>query len=666
MGKPHYRLFLPLVLWSLLLLASQSSAQETSETDSGQPNRLASEPSVYLQQHAHNPVDWYPWGEEALEKARRENKPILLSIGYSSCHWCHVMEKEAFSDPEIAKILNEHFVCIKVDREERPDVDHVYMTALQTFQQMLGQRPSGGWPLNVFLTPDAEPFFGGTYFPARDGDRGTATGFLPLITNIRELWRDREEALRSDAKQVADATRQALDAQRPDPLFEIDPKLVTSALEGLSEQFDETWGGFQYSEISSQVPKFPEPANLMLLLELERADSGLSDELRAQARRMLLVTLDRLQQGGIHDVLAGGFHRYSTDRFWRVPHFEKMLYDNAQLLSVFAEAAVRFERPDYRHTARSIADFMIRDLSTEHGLAASIDADSEGEEGRYYVWEQRELRELLTEAEFASAAAMWGVAGEPNFEEQFHVLAGAETIADVAQRQQVAIEPWLESLEPIREKLLAHRIMRVAPRTDSKFVTAWNALAIAGLADAGRLLNEPEYVAKATAIAEFITTRMVDAEGNLHRTLSGDSPTVLGFLDDYACTVHGLLTLHRATGDDRWLQQAATLHVKMTEFFEDAESGGFFMTHDGHDSLLARAKDPIDSVIPAANSLAATNAVELLERGAPGIDAEQIARTIRSVGSVLKRMPEAMPWMILAIHRSEAQGSEGESNDSER
>ena len=377
-------------------------------------NRLAKETSPYLLQHAHNPVDWYPWGDEALAKAKKEGKLIFLSVGYSSCHWCHVMERESFLDDEIAAYLNKHFVCIKVDREERPDIDSIYMTALQVYNQLAGTGRGGGWPMSMFLTPEAEPVFGGTYFPARDGDRGPSTGFLTLVKRVNEVWEKTPDRIREDGKTIVKYTKAELEAKRPAVLTPIDEKLYESVQKELASQFDEKWGGFGYSEMNDNRPKFPEPSNLAYLID--RVQRSKDEE----AKRMLVATLEKMEMGGIRDHLGGGFHRYSTDRFWRIPHFEKMLYDNGQLAGIYAEAYRLTGREDFRRVCEEMCDCILREMTDENGgFYAAIDADSEDEEGKFYRWEKAEVQKLLTKDNINYSPSCTGSPGSPTSRRSF-------------------------------------------------------------------------------------------------------------------------------------------------------------------------------------------------------------------------------------------------------
>ena len=611
-------------------------------------NRLAQETSPYLLLHAHNPVDWYPWGPEALEKAKREGKLIFLSIGYSSCHWCHVMEREAFSDPEIAELLNRSFVCIKVDREERPDVDQIYMTSLYVFNELSGVGGGGGWPLSMFLTPEAKPFFGGTYLPARDGDRGVQTGFLTLLKRIQKVWKDSPTALRSDADRVTEVTQLQLAGERPNPLFRLENDALVNGLESLSEQFDREHGGFGFNPEDSQRPKFPEPSNLILLLEQLKKDPK-----DAKTREMLVTTLDHLYQGGIYDQLAGGFHRYSVDRFWHIPHFEKMLYDNAQLISVYAQAYELTGNQDYRRVVEETVQFLEREMRDESGAYwSALDADSEGEEGKFYRWTAAELRELLnSDEQWAIAAATWGVGGEPNFEDQDYVLLLSRSQEETAKQQGVELQAWLEKLRPLRERLLEARGKRERPLTDTKLLTSWNGLAIRGLADAGRCLQDPELQKMGERVADAVLSQLVDDKGRLYRTQGQDQPILKAYVDDYANLIDGLIALHECTGNERWLGEAERLMSLQLELFWDEEGGGFYFTADDHESLLARAKNPVDNVVPSGNSISALNLIYLAKALNRPEWLDQAETTLRSVSTLMQQTPSAVPRMLVVSER---------------
>lgn len=612
-------------------------------------NRLAKETSPYLLGHAHNPVDWYPWGDEALAKAKKEGKLILLSIGYSSCHWCHVMERESFEDEEIAATLNKHYVCIKIDREERPDIDHQFMTALRIFQQLSGGRGGGGWPLTMILTPEAKPFFGGTYFPARDGDRGQATGLLTLARRVQELWEAKADKIRQDAATVADFTRRELEGAPLAPAAKLDAALVASVQAALAEDFDPKFGGFGFSASNPQRPKFPEPSNLVFLLNrVQRAKD-------AQAREMLIFTLERMAAGGIYDQVGGGFHRYSVDRMWRIPHFEKMLYDNAQLASIYAEAGVLFDREDFKRVARETIDFLLRELrdANEGGFYAALDAETEGEEGKFYRWTREELQMALSKEEYALAAQIYGFREPPNFEEEWYVPELAHSLVDVAQERKETEPQLVAQLRPIRDKLLAVRNRRPRPLTDSKVLTAENGLAIRGLADAGRLLGEEKYLVFAEEAANFVLKHLReeqgDRRGRLLRTYAGGTAKLPAYLNDYAFLVDGLVALHRASMDERWLTAAEQLQEQQLALFSDDKRGGFFFTASDHEVLLARMKDPVDGAMPAGSSVAVSNLLTLATLTNKPEYVQRAERAIQSTAALLESSPTAVMRMATNI-----------------
>jgi len=608
-------------------------------------NRLAEETSPYLLMHAHNPVRWMPWGEEALAKAKRENKLIFLSIGYSSCYWCHVMERESFMDEKIAEELNEHFVPVKVDREERPDVDAIYMRAVQA---MTGR--GGGWPLSVFLTPEAGPFIGGTYYPPYT--RGDRIGFFQVLERVKTAWSEQEAAVLQRAEQVTEHLKSTM-RSRPVVIGELDQGLVRSVGDALAEQFDARYGGFGFDEAEPKRPKFPEPSNLLFLIEKLRQDGD-----DHQTRKMLLTTLERMAGGGIYDHLGGGFHRYSTDRFWRVPHFEKMLYDNGQLASVYALAYERTGRENFRRVAAGICDFVLRDMTDEAGgFYSAIDAETDEHEGLYYIWKQDELKSLLSEAEFSLLAGVYGVAGEANFE-GYHVLAQDRTLAEIAAAYQQTEAELVDRLNKVEAKLLAVRQEREHPLIDTKILTAWNGLMIGGLADTGRILQEPRYIEAASRAARFVLDKLRTDDGRLLRSYRAGQAKLNGYLDDYAMLVSGLLSLHEATGEEQWLTAAAELTEKQIELFGDEQGGGFFFTSHDHPQLILRSKDPVDGAIPAGNSVAAENLLQLaaaLDR--PGY-AERAEKTMLAATSMLQRAPLAMTRMATAVAKHLARTAE--------
>ncbi|MFP6613240.1 MAG: thioredoxin domain-containing protein [Pirellulales bacterium] len=608
------------------------------------PNHLAKETSPYLLLHAHNPVDWYPWNEETLAKAKKENKIIFLSIGYSSCHWCHVMERESFMDEEIAAVLNKHFVCIKVDREERPDVDKIYMTALQVFNQLSRSGRGGGWPLSMFLTPAGQPFFGGTYFPARDGDRGVATGFMTLLTRVQEVWKRDPDSIRKDGATLTRFTKLDLEGGQLPGDLKIDKKLLAAAQEQLGAQYDPKYGGFGFNPAVAQRPKFPEPSNLLFLID--RVKKTGSEE----AKAMLVGTLERMALGGIRDHLGGGFHRYSVDRFWRIPHFEKMLYDNGQLATVYTEAYLLTRREDFRRVLEEMLRFVLREMtSPEGGFYSALDAESEDVEGMFYRWEKAQVQKLLTADEFKLFASVYGLDAAPNFEEHYFAPQLSRPFAETADDRKQTEAELEQQLAPIRKKLFDARARRERPLTDTKILTSWNGLMIRGFADAGRGLKDESYVVAARRAARFVLEKLRTDNGRLLRTYGQGRAKLNAYLNDYAFFIDGLIALHRATGDGQWLAAADQLMQKQLELFWDSKSGGFFFTSDDHETLLARAKNPIDGAQPSGNSVSAQNLLFLADALGKPVYRERAKATIRSFGGLLERSPAAATRMLVAV-----------------
>ena len=592
-------------------------------------NRLARESSPYLLLHAENPVDWFPWGEEAFEKARREDKPLFLSVGYSSCYWCHVMERESFSDPEIARQLNDGFVSIKLDREERPDLDEIYMAATQLLTQ------SGGWPNSLFLTHDLKPFFAGTYFPPRD--RMGRPGFPRVLTALREAWALRREGVLEQAEALAEAMREHLGGSGSGSLP--DAGIVGRAQAALARRFDPEWGGF------GPAPKFPSPANLFFLLD--RARGG--DE---QAREMLVVTLDRMARGGIHDQIGGGFHRYSTDGRWLVPHFEKMLYDNAALAVLYAEAAPLAPAEGFARTARRTLDFVLAELTEdEGGFRSAIDAETDGEEGAYYTWREEELGSALSEAERAVLAPVYGFDGSPNFEGRRYVLHLPRSLEEQARSAGIPVEALLERVEPGRKTLLAARSRRKRPLVDDKVLVDWNGLMIGSMARASGPLGEPRYLEAAIRAAEFLLDRLVDASsGLLLHSFRAGVAKVPALLDDYAFLVDGLLAIQAATGDGRWLADASRLAAEQEQRLWDQEGGGYFTApEDPH--LLVRPKAAHDGPAVSGNGVAALNHLELARLTGEARHAERAEQLLRCFGSTVEQWPLGHLTLVRALMR---------------
>jgi hypothetical protein len=556
------------------------------------PNRLSRESSPYLLLHAENPVDWYPWGEEAFTRAREEDKPIFLSVGYSTCYWCHVMERECFSDSGIAREMNEGFVAIKLDREERPDLDEIYMAATQLLTR------SGGWPNSLFLTHDLKPFFAGTYFPPRDAMG--RPGFPRVLASLREAWGLRRAEVLNQAETIAEAMGEHLSAGAA-PRAVPEASLADSAQAALAARFDAAWGGF------GRAPKFPSPSNLEFLLDRAPHDD--------EALQMLRATLDHMARGGIHDQLAGGFHRYSTDAEWLVPHFEKMLYDNAALALLYAEADRLAPGNGFAAVARATLDFVLAELTgPEGGFLSAIDAETDGHEGAYYTWTSAELKDALTAEDHALLGAIYGFDGPPTFEHDRYVLHLPAPLAERARALGGTEGELRIRLEPGRRALLAARARMKRPLVDDKVLTDWNGLMVGAMARAGELLAEPRYLSAAKRAADFLLAKLVEPEsGTLLHAWRGGRAHIPAFLDDYAFLVEGLLRLHAATGEAPYLAEAVRLHGEQERRLGDAAAGGYFAA--GEDPrLLFRAKPAYDGAVASGNGITVLNLLEMSER----------------------------------------------------
>ena len=595
----------------------------------GPTNRLAEASSPYLLLHAHNPVDWYPWGEEALRRAREEDKPIFLSVGYSTCYWCHVMERESFSDPAIAERMNRDFVNIKVDREERPDLDEVYMAATQV---MAGQ---GGWPNSVFLTPQLLPFYAGTYFPPED--RYGRPGFPTVLASLAAAWKQRRSDVDSQAREMGEALERVLEGSSGPATRLPGPEALDRSLLDLERGFDGSWGGF------GSAPKFPTPGNLFLLHEL--ADS------QPQAAKMLEVTLDRMARGGIYDQLGGGFHRYATDREWKIPHFEKMLYDNGLLLEAYALEWRRRADPEAERVIRETAAFLARELTgPEGGFWSALDAETDGREGAFYAWPREQLLEILGQEEFGFLAPIYGFDGPPFFEGEY-VLHLPFPLAEQAERRRKGRDDLLAEIEPLRRKLLKARSLRRRPLTDDKLLADWNGTAIAGLALAGEVLDDAGLVDQASRAAEFVLATMRGADGALVHSWRDGRSGPAAFLSDYAFLVRGLLALDRVGGDGRWLEAAADLASEQIDRLGDP-AGGFFVAERRND-LLFRSKEVFDGAMPGSNSVAALNLLELARRTGERRWAAAAEKTLRAFSGLLESHPAAVRTMALVAGRYE-------------
>jgi len=589
------------------------------------PNRLASQTSPYLLQHANNPVDWYPWGTEAFERARAEDKPIFLSVGYSACHWCHVMEQESFEDQATALLLNVNFVPVKVDREERPDVDSVYMDAVHA---VAGR---GGWPMSVFLTPDGEPFYAGTYFP-KTGRQGMAS-FKEVLDQLAGLWEtQRDEVLTAAARLTADI-RQARDTLATSASGELPgAETLHDAAARLSYEFDEADGGW------GGPPKFPQPMVVEFLLRRYRqTDDG-------RLMRMASETLDAMAAGGLYDHLGGGFHRYATDLHWRIPHFEKMLTDNAQLARVYLSAWELTGLERYRRVVTDTLDYVLREMTDPAGgFYSAQDADTEGEEGRFFVWTPGRIIEALEGTpEAADGGAelfltAYGVTPEGNFEGAT-VLHLARPLPELAAEAGILAGELEARLAGMRRVLFEAREGRVRPARDEKVLAGWNGLALGAFAVAARLLDRADYREVAERNADFLLTEMLTADGRMYRSWKDGRATLNGYLEDYANVAEGLLELFETTGDDRWLAAATELADAIIEHFSDP-AGGFFDTSDDHEQLIIRPKVVQDGAIPSGSSMAAGVLLRLAVRTGEARYADPAAAALRSVGPVLSRAP---------------------------
>jgi len=597
-------------------------------------NRLAGETSPYLLQHADNPVDWYPWGAEALERAQAEDKPLLLSVGYSACHWCHVMAHESFEDEATAALMNELFVNVKVDREERPDLDRIYQTA----HQMLTQR-GGGWPLTMFLSPqDQRPFFGGTYFP-REAKYGMPA-FRDVLTRVAGYYREHRDDIRRQGDALVEVFGQLLPAPAGDGTS-LSRAPLAAGRAAMERDFDAQFGGF------GGAPKFPHPMNIEFLLRTWRASAD-QDPPDLQALYMATLTLTRMAEGGLFDQLGGGFCRYSVDAYWMIPHFEKMLYDNGQLLAVGAQAAVATGEPLFRRIAEQTADWIRRDMEhPQGGYYSTLDADSEGHEGRFYVWTPEEVRSLLDPLEFQVFSRRFGLDRSPNFEDRWHLHA-FEPLARVAEETGLGEAEAEAAVARAGAKLLAARNRRVWPARDEKILTGWNGLAISGLAAAARALQRDDYVESAARAVAFLRQRNW-VDGRLLAVHADGRSRFPAYLDDHAFLAWGLLELLQAQWHGPWLDWAVELADAMLDRFEDREAGGFFFTADDHESLILRPKTFGDDATPAGNGLAARTLLRLGYLLAEPRYLDAAERTLRAAWSLVERYPHAHTSLLMAL-----------------
>ena len=609
-------------------------------------NRLVHEKSPYLLMHAHNPVEWYPWGEEAFAKARREQKPIFLSVGYYTCHWCHVMERESFSDPAIAEIMNRHFVSINVDREERPDVDRIYMNFV------LATTGSGGWPMSVFLTPDLKPFYGGTYFPKEDNFG--RPGFRTLLLRLAEAWeKDRGKILRS-ASEVTRELQKALNAGA-EGASHAGPSVLDKTYQQINASYDPTYGGF------GGAPKFPRPVVFNFLLRYY-ARTG-----EKNALEMSLHTLRAMAHGGVHDHIGGGFHRYSTDATWHVPHFEKMLYDQAQLAVSYSEAYQITHDSFFADIAKDILEFVLREMrGREGGFYSALDADSliahgkpEHGEGAFYVWEAKQIEQVLGPETAAIFNYFYGVEPSGNvppgqdFQGEFkrkNILIVHHSPAETARRFGKPESETRTLLETARQKLLAARSRRPRPPLDDKILTAWNGLMISAFARASQALDEPRYLSAAETAAGFVQTHLYDSKtGKLKRRYRAGETAIDGFLDDYAFLIQGLLDLYEASFDVRWLSWAIRLRETQDRLFWDGKSGGYFTTTGTDSSLLMQTREDYDGAEPSPNSIAAMNLLRLAQMTDRQAWRQKAEKPFAVFAGHLQTRPEALPQLVAAL-----------------
>jgi uncharacterized protein YyaL (SSP411 family) len=594
--------------------------------DAQHTNRLAGETSPYLQQHAHNPVDWYPWGEEAFQKARSENKPILLSIGYSACHWCHVMEHESFENEKIAALMNDLFVSIKVDREERPDLDEIYMNAVQ----MLTGR--GGWPMTVFLTPDGKPFYGGTYFPPED--RHGMPGFPKILTGVAQAYRDRPQDIQKSVGQILAGLQRMSQSTKTKRIFS--PDTIAEGAEQIARAYDSEHGGL------GQAPKFPNAGVYELFLRHYHASRD------QRFLEMVNYTLTKMAQGGIYDHLGDGFHRYSVDEKWLVPHFEKMLYDNAQLVRIYAQLYCVTGDNLFKSVTEETIAYLLREMfHAEGGFYSTQDADSEGEEGKFFVWTAAEINQVLGEETGEIFARIYDVSEFGNFEGQ-NILHPVLTVDQAAKLFKKDPGEIAAVVTDAKKKLFEEREKRVKPFRDEKIITSWNGLMLSGLAEAIKIFPDPTYLGAANRTVEFIFSK-VFRDGHLLHTYKDGTAKLLGYLDDYAFLAVGLLDLYEATFDRSNLQRAVELANIMLSEFWDENDGGFFYTGKSHEQLISRAKPVFDASIPSGNSMATQLLLRLYHMTGTEDYFKRAEITLRNYYEAMTSQPFGFAHMLCAL-----------------
>jgi len=589
------------------------------------PNRLIGEKSPYLLQHAYNPVDWYPWSEEAFSRAKTEDKPIFLSIGYSTCHWCHVMERESFEDEEVAELLNRDFVAIKVDREERPDIDHIYMEVCQ------GLTGSGGWPLTIIMTPEKKPFFAATYIPK--SNRQGMKGLMAILPQISRLWREERQSV----EESGDKIDQWLRREEGSATGEVEPEIFDQAFAYFKKAFDPQYGGF------GSQPKFPTPHNLYFLLRYYKRSQN------PQALEMAEKTLVGMYRGGIYDHIGCGFARYSTDRRWLAPHFEKMLYDNALLALAYLEAYQLTHKELYARVARGIFAYVLRDMtSPEGGFYSAEDADSAGEEGLFYLWTPQEIMAILGEQDGADFCRVYGITDKGNFE--------GRSIANLLES--LPEEDEIKRLEDWQQRLFQERGKRVHPHKDDKILTAWNGMMIAALAFASRVLDEPIYLGAAEQATEFVLRNLRRDGGRLLARFREGEALYLAYALDYACLIWGLIELYQAGMDPVWLKLALELNKDMIKYFWDEEKGGFYLYGSDAEELLARPKEIYDGAIPSANSVAVLDLLRLARLTGDSALEDKAAQAINCFAGTIQQMPGGYSFFLTALLFQQQLGQE--------
>ncbi len=589
-------------------------------------NRLVNETSPYLLQHAYNPVDWYPWSQEAFEEAKRRNAPVFLSVGYSACHWCHVMEHESFEDETIAKQMNEQFVCIKVDREERPDIDQIYMTSVQLITQR------GGWPMSVFLDHNAKPFYGGTYWPKTN--KHGMPGFGEVLRRIRSIWDEHPEDVEKAGEDLQSEIQRlgTLEVEKS-PVNKV---AIENAVVMMLKSADRRHGGF------GTAPKFPHPMDVRVLMRAVKRFGNMD------ALEVVRLTLDKMARGGIYDHLGGGFARYSTDAYWLVPHFEKMLYDNALLLSCYLEGYQMTGDPFYKQVSREICEYILRDMtSPEGGFYATEDADSEGVEGKFYVWSEAEIDEILGSEESRLFKHCYDVTTHGNWEET-NILNLPKPLKECAEELSLTLEDLQSRLECSKAYLFEAREKRIHPGKDTKILASWNGLMIAAMAQASVVLQQPKYATAAASAARFILQKMVTQDGRLLHSYKDGQARFNGYLDDYGCFIDGLVEVTLATGDPSYAEAGSKLAKRMVEQFSDSSNGTFYYTSADHETLIARQQDIQDNATPSGYSMAVTSLLKLGRLLHDDSLEESGIRALEAAGMTIKTKPYAVAQLLIA------------------